>query len=94
MYCYNIESSPVTVTLKQLLSIGSCFPSFLPFHILFRCVQTEDEQMLRSMKSCVNETLTTVAQYFGQLIELVLTHEAQVSLQSLKKKKKEVLSNC
>uniref|UniRef100_A0A8B9ZUE0 INSC spindle orientation adaptor protein n=1 Tax=Anas zonorhyncha TaxID=75864 RepID=A0A8B9ZUE0_9AVES len=42
-----------------------------------RCVQTEDEQMLRSMKSCVNETLTTVAQYFGQLIELVFTHEAQ-----------------
>lgn len=37
--------------------------------------------MLRSMKSCVNETLTTVAQYFGQLIELVFTHEAQVSLQ-------------
>lgn len=37
--------------------------------------------MLRSRKSCINETLTTVAQYFGQLIELVLTHEAQVSLQ-------------
>ncbi|XP_066853536.1 protein inscuteable homolog isoform X3 [Anser cygnoides] len=48
-----------------------------------RCVQTEDEQMLRSMKSCVNETLTTVAQYFGQLIELVLTHEAQNLLRQI-----------
>ncbi|XP_036240438.1 protein inscuteable homolog [Molothrus ater] len=42
-----------------------------------RCLQTEDEEILKSMKSCVNETLTTVAQYFGQLIELVLTQEAQ-----------------
>ncbi|XP_068541320.1 protein inscuteable homolog isoform X4 [Anas acuta] len=48
-----------------------------------RCVQTEDEQMLRSMKSCVNETLTTVAQYFGQLIELVFTHEAQNLLRQI-----------
>lgn len=37
--------------------------------------------MLKSMKSSINETLTSVAQYFGQLIELVLTHEVQVSLQ-------------
>ncbi|XP_041337042.1 protein inscuteable homolog [Pyrgilauda ruficollis] len=42
-----------------------------------RCLQTEDEEILKTMKSCVNETLTTVAQYFGQLIELVLTQEAQ-----------------
>lgn len=55
-------------------------PSSLSFLILFRCIQTEDEQTLKSMKSCINETLTTVAQYFGQLIELVLAHEAQVSL--------------
>nr|XP_060623554.1 protein inscuteable homolog [Anolis sagrei ordinatus] len=40
-----------------------------------RCIQIEDEQILKSMKSCINDTLTTVAQYFGQLIELALTHE-------------------
>lgn len=55
------------------------FPSSFSF-LLFRCIQTEDEQILKSMKSCINETLTTIAQYFGQLIELVLTHEAQVRL--------------
>ncbi|KAM7163609.1 protein inscuteable homolog isoform 2-T2 [Macrochelys suwanniensis] len=42
-----------------------------------RCIQTEDERTLQSMKACINETLTTVAQYFGQLIELVLTYEIQ-----------------
>lgn len=56
------------------------FPSLLYFLFLFRCIQTEDEQILKSMKSSINETLTNVAQHFGQLIELVLTHEAQVSL--------------
>ncbi|NXL87553.1 INSC protein, partial [Alectura lathami] len=48
-----------------------------------RCIQTEDEQLLRSMKSCINDTLTTVAQYFGQLIELVLTQEAQNLLRQI-----------
>ncbi|KAJ7411168.1 Protein inscuteable like protein [Willisornis vidua] len=47
------------------------------------CIQTEDEEILKSMKSCVNETLTTIAQYFGQLIELVLTHEAQNLLRQI-----------
>ncbi|XP_061466278.1 protein inscuteable homolog [Rhineura floridana] len=40
-----------------------------------RCIQIEDEQILKSMKSCINDALTTVAQYFGQLIELALTYE-------------------
>ncbi|NWS87667.1 INSC protein, partial [Toxostoma redivivum] len=48
-----------------------------------RCLQTEDEEILKSMKSCVNEALTTVAQYFGQLIELVLTQEAQKLLRQI-----------
>ncbi|XP_029894226.1 protein inscuteable homolog isoform X2 [Aquila chrysaetos chrysaetos] len=48
-----------------------------------RCIQTEDEQILKSMKSSINETLTNVAQYFGQLIELVLTHEAQNLLRQI-----------
>ncbi|XP_070600028.1 protein inscuteable homolog [Erythrolamprus reginae] len=40
-----------------------------------RCIQIEDEQILKSMKSCINDALTTVAQYFAQLIELALTQE-------------------
>ncbi|NXB49959.1 INSC protein, partial [Leucopsar rothschildi] len=48
-----------------------------------RCLQTEDEEILKSMKSCVNETLTTVAQHFGQLIELVLTQETQTLLRQM-----------
>lgn len=65
---------------KTIVVCCIIFPSSLSFLILFRCIQTEDEQALKSMKSCINETLTTVAQYFGQLIELVLAHEAQVTL--------------
>ncbi|XP_026562215.1 protein inscuteable homolog [Pseudonaja textilis] len=40
-----------------------------------RCIQIEDEQILKSMKSCINDALTTVAQYFAQLVELALTYE-------------------
>nr|XP_056707029.1 protein inscuteable homolog [Euleptes europaea] len=40
-----------------------------------RCILIEDEQILKTMKTCINDALTTVAQYFGQLIELALTHE-------------------
>lgn len=71
----------MAIRLIKNWSLLHHFPSLLPSLFCFRCIQIEDEQMLRSMKSCINETLTTVAQYFGQLIELVLTHEAQVSLQ-------------
>ncbi|NWS43337.1 INSC protein, partial [Probosciger aterrimus] len=58
-------------------------PSSISFLFLSRCIQTEDEQILKSIKSSINETLTTVAQYFGQLIELVLTHEAQNLLRQI-----------
>ncbi|XP_040415211.1 protein inscuteable homolog isoform X5 [Cygnus olor] len=79
---YNTFTRSSSEEMHQLekLLINKCseFTAFTE-----RCVQTEDEQMLRSMKSCVNETLTTVAQYFGQLIELVLTHEAQNLLRQI-----------
>uniref|UniRef100_A0A8D0HHW8 INSC spindle orientation adaptor protein n=1 Tax=Sphenodon punctatus TaxID=8508 RepID=A0A8D0HHW8_SPHPU len=48
-----------------------------------RCIQTEDEQILKSMKTCINVTLTTVAQCFGQLIELALTHEIQILVRQI-----------
>ncbi|XP_030338750.1 protein inscuteable homolog [Strigops habroptila] len=63
---------------KLLLDKCSEFTAFTE-----RCIQTEDEQILKSIKSCVNETLTAVAQCFGQLIELVLTHEAQNLLRQI-----------
>lgn len=31
------------------------------------------------MKACVSETLSTLGQHFGQLLELALTREVQVS---------------
>uniref|UniRef100_H3A957 INSC spindle orientation adaptor protein n=1 Tax=Latimeria chalumnae TaxID=7897 RepID=H3A957_LATCH len=42
-----------------------------------RGLHTEDEQVLMSMKSYINETLTSVGQSFSQMIELALTHEIQ-----------------
>ncbi|XP_063253389.1 protein inscuteable homolog isoform X2 [Prinia subflava] len=73
------SSSEETHQLEKLL-VEKCseFTAFTE-----RCLQTEDEEILKSMKSCVNETLTTVAQYFGQLIELVLTQEAQSLLRQI-----------
>nr|XP_033783770.1 protein inscuteable homolog [Geotrypetes seraphini]XP_033783771.1 protein inscuteable homolog [Geotrypetes seraphini] len=44
-----------------------------------RCLYLEDEQILSSMKSCINETLNSVGHYFGELIEAALTHEIQVN---------------
>lgn len=32
------------------------------------------------MKACVSETLSTLGQHFGQLLELALTREVQVSV--------------
>ncbi|XP_078537151.1 protein inscuteable homolog [Lissotriton helveticus] len=40
-----------------------------------RCLQIEDEEMLKSMKRIIHETLTSVGQYFGEVIEIALTQE-------------------
>ncbi|KAB0391383.1 hypothetical protein E2I00_004944 [Balaenoptera physalus] len=42
-----------------------------------RCLQVENEHILKSMKACVSETLSTLGQHFGQLLELALTREVQ-----------------
>ncbi|XP_071077721.1 protein inscuteable homolog isoform X4 [Desmodus rotundus] len=42
-----------------------------------RCLQVENEHVLKSMKACVSETLSTLGQHFGQLLELALTREVQ-----------------
>ncbi|XP_073898136.1 protein inscuteable homolog isoform X4 [Castor canadensis] len=42
-----------------------------------RCLQVENENVLKSMKACVSETLSTLGQHFGQLLELALTQEVQ-----------------
>uniref|UniRef100_A0A2K6S3U9 Protein inscuteable homolog n=1 Tax=Saimiri boliviensis boliviensis TaxID=39432 RepID=A0A2K6S3U9_SAIBB len=44
-----------------------------------RCLQVENEHVLKSMKACVSETLSMLGQHFGQLLELALTREVQVS---------------
>lgn len=50
-----------------------------PWFPLLRCLQVENEHVLKSMKACVSETLSTLGQHFGQLLELALTREVQVS---------------
>ncbi|XP_023610353.1 protein inscuteable homolog, partial [Myotis lucifugus] len=44
-----------------------------------RCLQVENEHVLKSMKACVSETLSTLGQHFGQLLELALTREVQTT---------------
>ncbi|XP_012358708.1 protein inscuteable homolog isoform X1 [Nomascus leucogenys] len=48
-----------------------------------RCLQVENEHVLKSMKACVSETLSTLGQHFGQLLELALTREVQTESHSV-----------
>uniref|UniRef100_A0A2I2YZE5 INSC spindle orientation adaptor protein n=1 Tax=Gorilla gorilla gorilla TaxID=9595 RepID=A0A2I2YZE5_GORGO len=48
-----------------------------------RCLQVENEHVLKSMKACVSETLSTLGQHFGQLLELALTREVQMESHSV-----------
>ncbi|XP_053576601.1 protein inscuteable homolog [Bombina bombina] len=43
--------------------------------ITFRCTQTDDIELLLSIKMCINETLTSVGQSFSCLINLALSQE-------------------
>uniref|UniRef100_A0A8D2BA97 INSC spindle orientation adaptor protein n=1 Tax=Sciurus vulgaris TaxID=55149 RepID=A0A8D2BA97_SCIVU len=48
-----------------------------------RCLQAENEHVLKSMKACVSETLSTLGQHFGQLLELALTREVQALVRKI-----------
>ncbi|KAM8940434.1 protein inscuteable homolog [Pelodytes ibericus] len=47
------------------------------------CTQTNDEDTLSSMKLHINETLTSVGQYFSQLINFALTEEIKNLIRQL-----------
>ncbi|XP_015995054.2 protein inscuteable homolog [Rousettus aegyptiacus] len=48
-----------------------------------RCLQVENEHVLKSMKACVSETLSMLGQQFGQLLELALTREVQALVRKI-----------
>ncbi|XP_052509111.1 protein inscuteable homolog [Budorcas taxicolor] len=48
-----------------------------------RCLQVENEHVLKSMKACVSETLSTLGEHFGQLLELALTREVQALVRKI-----------
>lgn len=48
-----------------------------------RCLQVENEHVLKSMKACVSETLSMLGQHFGQLLELALTREVQALVRKI-----------
>ncbi|XP_044537746.1 protein inscuteable homolog [Gracilinanus agilis] len=48
-----------------------------------RCLHIDEEQVLKSMKPCVSETLSAVGRYFSQLLELALTQEIQVLVRKI-----------
>nr|XP_040140642.1 protein inscuteable homolog isoform X2 [Ictidomys tridecemlineatus] len=48
-----------------------------------RCLQVENEHVLKSMKACVSETLSTLGQHFGHLLELALTREVQALVRKI-----------
>uniref|UniRef100_A0A8C6IB59 Protein inscuteable homolog n=1 Tax=Mus spicilegus TaxID=10103 RepID=A0A8C6IB59_MUSSI len=48
-----------------------------------RCLQVENEHVLKSMKACVSETLSLLGEHFGQLLELALTQEVQALVRKI-----------
>lgn len=48
-------------------------------HVLFRCLHTDDEYFLKSMKEAIHEILTDVSDSFSQMIDMALANEIQVS---------------
>ncbi|KAK2499203.1 hypothetical protein MC885_017321, partial [Smutsia gigantea] len=48
-----------------------------------RCLQIENEHVLKPMKACVSETLSMLGQHFGQLLELALTREVQALVRKI-----------
>ncbi|KAL1774145.1 inscuteable-like isoform X1 [Sigmodon hispidus] len=48
-----------------------------------KCLQVENEHVLKSMKACVSETLSMLGQHFGQLLELALTREVQALVRKI-----------
>ncbi|MEE6498647.1 hypothetical protein FKM82_003192 [Ascaphus truei] len=51
--------------------------------ITARCTQTDDENVLSSLKLGINETLTSVGQYFSQLLNIALTQEIKNLIEQL-----------
>ncbi|KAG9331432.1 hypothetical protein JZ751_019156 [Albula glossodonta] len=48
-----------------------------------RCIHTEDEYFLKSMKEAIHETLTEVSDSFSQMIDLALTNEVQILIRQI-----------
>ncbi|XP_040114231.1 protein inscuteable homolog [Oryx dammah] len=48
-----------------------------------RCLQVENEHVLKPMKACVSETLSALGEHFGQLLELALTREVQALVRKI-----------
>lgn len=52
--------------------------SHLTCHLFFRCLHTEDEYFLRSMKEAIHEILTDLSDSFSHMIDMALANEIQV----------------
>ncbi|XP_061078454.1 protein inscuteable homolog, partial [Conger conger] len=48
-----------------------------------RCIQTEDEYVLTSMKEVIHEILTDVSDSFSQMIDMALANEVQVLIRQM-----------
>lgn len=49
--------------------------------VFFRCLHTDDEYFLKSMKEAIHEILTDVSDSFSQMIDMALANEIQVRSQ-------------
>lgn len=50
----------------------------LTCHFFYRCLHTEDEYFLRSMKEAIHEILTDLSDSFSHMIDMALANEIQV----------------
>ncbi len=68
---HSIFSLPLSShTEDQITYNWQCLPH--------RCLHTEDEYFLKSMKEAIHEILTDVSDFFSHMIDMALANEIQV----------------
>lgn len=63
-------------TVAKHVFMFKVYPNHCP--LFYRCLHTEDEFFLKSMREAINEILTDVSDSFSHMIDMALANEIQV----------------
>ncbi|KAJ8343417.1 hypothetical protein SKAU_G00307460 [Synaphobranchus kaupii] len=74
------RSSPAEMQKYEKSLLGKCMELTA---ITERCIHTEDEYFLTSMKEAIHEILTDVSDSFSQMIDMALANEVQILIRQI-----------